>query len=173
MSKYRKSSLSPCWSALTANKENLNQQNVVSFKSMAANKKSQSKRHDLSPHHVDGFASIYTNAYRQLNFDDSGLLVPGKQSRRAAEGPDVHNSRDKGLDEEWSISLKAAKNDQEYKDIIKSKDKQISSLHSQVKVLENTIDLLKSQVDALAKENRSLAQSSRGEARGDPDKLAR
>lgn len=85
MSKYRKSSLSPCWSALTANKENLNNQNVVSFKNMAANKKSQGKRHDFSPHNVDGYASIYTHAYRQLHFDESNTAIPEKISRWLAD----------------------------------------------------------------------------------------
>lgn len=90
MSKYRKSSLSPCWNAITtnaSNKENLNIQNVVSFKNMAANKKSHSKKHDFSPHHVDGYASIYTNAYRQLNFDESNLLIADKMSKWVVNGP--------------------------------------------------------------------------------------
>lgn len=167
MSKYRKSSLSPCWSAMTGNKENVNVQNVVSFKNMAANKKSQCKRHDFSPHNLDGYASIYTNAYRHLNFDESSAVIPDKMSRWLVDGPEAHHSREKTLEEDRPQPAKLIKNDQEYRDIIKSKDKQISSLHSQVKVLENTIELLKSQVDALSKENKTLAQGSRGEARAE------
>ncbi len=69
MSKYRKSSLSPCWASGTANKENINAQNIVSFKNIVAAKKQQAKRQELSPHNLDGYSSIYVNSSKQLDFE--------------------------------------------------------------------------------------------------------
>jgi hypothetical protein len=136
MSKYRKSSLSPCWSALaTANKENLNLENIVSFKNIVNNKKQHSKRQDLSPHNVDGFCTIYSNASRHLDYEETAPGILPKGSRRRVETRESGISAQMASEEESVTSSKTAKNDLQFKDILKSKDKQINSLLSQVKVL--------------------------------------
>lgn len=173
MSKYRKSSLSPCWTALTSNKENINFENVVSFKSIVNAKKQHSRRQQISPHNVDAYASIYTPVDRQLHFEEVVSSTTTKGSRKRIDTRESGMNGQTGGEEEGGGAGRAARSDLEVRDILKSKDKQISSLHSQVKVLENTIDLLKSQVDVLTKEARNPSQSSKADPKADVERLTR
>lgn len=127
--------MSPCWSALSSNKENINLENMVSFKNIVNAKKQQSRRHDISPHCLDGYASIFTPTCRHLDFAETGTNSITKWSRKKVETRDSGINGQLAEEDETARTAKGSKNELEVRDILKSKDKQISTLHSQVKVL--------------------------------------
>ena len=85
---------------------------------------------------IDPFA-IFTPV-RQLTFDDDTCSLQENIARRVKEAKSINRTKDKNNDES-DRSVRRNKNESELREIVKSKDKQIQSLHSHVKVLESTI----------------------------------
>ena len=139
MNKYRKHSLSPNMDI--SQQENINLNNLLGVDLTH----SHTNRHPTNRSSKEQ-STIYSHITKQLNFDSVTHSQHGKDSTVG---------RAKGVESgKESVSQSVKKEGRhDLKEIVRSKDKQLKSLHSHVKVLENTIDLLKEEISKLNREN--------------------